>query len=121
VTVTRDDDPQRVELTAVLETPGLVVVADVFYPGWTLTVDGRPAPILRTNRAMRGVALPAGTHQLVFRYEPWSFRIGIGLSLLGLLALAVLGVFALRQKSSGERTEIGWASPHLLSAPNDPS
>jgi hypothetical protein len=95
------DSPQRVELTARLETPGLVVVADVYYPGWTLTVDSRPAAILRTNRAMRGVALPAGTHHLAFRYEPASFRIGIGLSILGLVALAVLGVWAIRRNAPG--------------------
>ena len=90
VTVTRDE-PQRVELTAVLRSAGLVVVSDLYYPGWTLTVDGRPGEILRANRAMRGVTLPAGTHELVFRYDPLSFRLGILLSLLGLIATVGLG------------------------------
>jgi uncharacterized membrane protein YfhO len=94
VTITHDH-PQRVELTALLRSPGLVVVADIFYPGWTLTVNGRPAEILRTNRAMRGVALPAGTHRLVFRYGPMSFRIGAALSLMGLIVLATLGVWGI--------------------------
>ncbi len=95
VTITLPD-PQRVELRAVLRSPGLVVLAEVFYPGWVLTVDGRPAEILRTNRAMRGVALPAGTHQLVFRYQPLSFRLGLGLSLAGLIVLTTLSVRAHR-------------------------
>ena len=69
-------------------------MSDAYYPGWTLTVDGRPAEILRANRAMRGVALPAGVHRLVFRYEPLSFRIGLGLSLLGLGALSALALRA---------------------------
>jgi hypothetical protein len=94
VTVDRDD-PQRVELTAVLRSPGLVVLADVYYPGWTLTVDGRPAEILRTNRAMRGVAVPAGTHRLDFRYEPTSFRAGLGLSAMGVIALAAVAGWAM--------------------------
>ncbi|MBX6312667.1 MAG: YfhO family protein [Isosphaeraceae bacterium] len=98
VTVTRDE-PQRVELTAVLRTPGLVIISDMYYPGWNLTVDGRPAEILRTNRAMRGVALPAGTHRLVFRYDPLSFRLGIALSLLGLTTLAALVAWALGEPS----------------------
>jgi hypothetical protein len=99
VTVTRDE-PRCVELTAVLRSPGLVVLADVYYPGWTLTVDGHTAEILRTNRAMRGATLPAGTHHLVFRYEPLSFRIGMAFSILGLIALAVLGAWGIRQKES---------------------
>ena len=84
------EEPQRVGLTAVLRTPGLVVVSDRFAPGWTLEVDGRPTEILRTNRAMRGVALAAGTHRLVFRYDPASFRLGIALSIVGFAALTAL-------------------------------
>jgi hypothetical protein len=97
VTVTRDD-PQRVEMTAVLNSPGLVIVGDVFYPGWTLTVDGRPAEILRANRAMRGVALPTGSHRLDFRYEPRSFRFGVLLSLIGLIGLGRECRFLLRER-----------------------
>jgi hypothetical protein len=103
-TVTREE-PQRVELTAVLRSPGLVVVSDMYYPGWTLTVDGRPAEILRTNRAMRGVALSAGTHHLVFRYDPLSFRVGIVLSLVGLAALAILVMWAIRRPAPREDLE----------------
>jgi hypothetical protein len=101
VTVTRDE-PQRVELTAVVRSSGLVVVSDFYYPGWHLTVDGRPAEILRTNRAMRGVALPAGTHRLVFWYDPASFRVGAALSVIGLAVLAILVVWVLWRRSSAE-------------------
>lgn len=92
------DEPQRVEFTAVLRSPGLVVVGDMYYPGWTLTVNDQPAEILRTNRAMRGVALPAGVHRLVFRYEPASFRLGIGLSGLGFVALGGLLIWSFRAR-----------------------
>lgn len=80
-------DPQRVELDVTLESPGIVVLADAFYPGWTLTVDERPAEILRTNRMMRGVALETGRHRLVYEYRPRSFAIGKVVSLCGLVAL----------------------------------
>jgi hypothetical protein len=90
-------EPVRVELSAVLRSPGLVVLSDVDYPGWELTVDGRPAEILRTNRAMRGVALPAGAHRLVFHYDPPSFRLGIAVSLIGLVALAAVVALAIRR------------------------
>ena len=83
-------EPQRVELVANLEHPGLVILADIDYPGWYLTIDGVPAPIYRTNRLMRGAAVKAGRHTLVYTYNPASFRIGGALSIAGLLVLAAL-------------------------------
>jgi hypothetical protein len=44
-------------------------------------------PILRTNHALRGVVLPAGSPMVEFRYEPASFACGIWLAILALAAL----------------------------------
>ena len=93
VTITKNE-PQRVELTAVLADPGLVILADTFYPGWRLTIDGAAAPIYRTNHAMRGAAVKAGTHRLVYTYEPDSVRLGLALSIAGVVALAGLIVWS---------------------------
>lgn len=95
VVVTRYE-PQRVEILATLESPGLVVLADVFYPGWNLTIDGVPATIYRTNRLMRGAAVKAGRHTLVYLYKPTSFRIGAALSVAGLLGMVALVPWAAR-------------------------
>jgi hypothetical protein len=105
VTVTRYE-PDRVELEAVLERPGLVVLAEVFYPGWTLTIDGRTAPIYRANRMMRGVAVTAGKHRLVLRFRPPLFRYGLVISCLGLVVLGTLGVwFGITSTRGNELTE----------------
>jgi hypothetical protein len=80
-------EPQRVELSASLERPGLVILADTYYPGWQLKIDGKTAPILRANRVMRGAAVPAGKHMLTYTYEPFSFRVGAIISAGGLLVL----------------------------------
>jgi hypothetical protein len=98
VTITRYE-PQRVELTAVLNRPGLVILADSFYPGWRLTIDGADAPIYRTNHAMRGAAVMAGTHRLIYTYEPDSFRYGVWLSLAGAVILAGLIVWTVLRSS----------------------
>src|SRR5262249_14517441 len=91
VTITRDG-PQLVELVAELKRPGLVILADAFDPGWSLTTARLPAPIFRTNRLMRGAIVKAGHHTLVYTYDPASFRLGAALSIAGLLALiAVVG------------------------------
>jgi uncharacterized membrane protein YfhO len=82
--------PQRAVLEATLQSPGLVVLSDVDYPGWELTIDGRPAPIYRVNKMMRGAAVPAGTHRLVYSYHPRSFTIGLIVSALSAAAMVPL-------------------------------
>ena len=83
-------EPQRIELTAQLQTPGLVILADVFYPGWELTIDGVATRVLRANRAMRGALVSAGTHLLVYSYRPRSLLVGAAVSGIGLVALMIL-------------------------------
>jgi hypothetical protein len=46
---------------------------------------------LRADYAFRGVALPAGRHQVVFTHVSWPTRIGLGLAFLGVLGLVGLG------------------------------
>jgi hypothetical protein len=84
-------DPGRVELAADLRAPGVIVLAETYYPGWELTIDGKPAPILRVNRMMRGAAAEAGPHRLVYTYRPSSFRLGM---MISLAALVIAGLWA---------------------------
>ncbi len=84
--------PGRAELDVTMESPGLVVLADIFYPGWELTIDGVPAPIYRVNRAMRGAAVAAGHHRLVYTYDPRSFRVGLVVSAVGIAAMVLLAL-----------------------------
>jgi uncharacterized membrane protein YfhO len=96
-------EPQRVEIAAQLEHPGLVVLADTDYPGWALTIDGVPAPIYRTNHLMRGAAVQAGRHTLVYSYDPASFRIGGALSIAGLIAAAALVPWAWAERTHARK------------------
>jgi hypothetical protein len=84
------DDERAVEVEATLERPGLVVLADAFYPGWRATVDGRPATTMATNHLFRGVPAPAGTHRIRWEYRPASVTAGAAGSLLGWLVTALL-------------------------------
>jgi hypothetical protein len=89
--------PQRVELEAVLNESGLVILSEVYYPGWRLTIDGADAPVYRVNRMMRGAAVPAGRHRLVYTYAPQSFALGGRITLGALAALGgLVVVFSLR-------------------------
>ena len=74
--------PNAVELTFSAESPGLLVLKDVYTPGWSATLNGRDVPIVRVNGLVRGVFVPAaGTYTVRFTYLPASFVAGVYLSL----------------------------------------
>jgi hypothetical protein len=54
------ETPTTIEVVAKMETPGVVVLADLWNTGWRATVAGENVEILRVNHALRGVALQAG-------------------------------------------------------------
>ena len=85
-----EEAPERVVAEVTANNGGLLVLTDVFYPGWIAEEDGRRLPILRADGFFRAVALPAGTHRVVFRYRPISVAIGGALSALAALILAGL-------------------------------
>jgi hypothetical protein len=82
-----DEVPTRVRVAADMKTPGLLLLADQWYEGWNAYVEGRPAPLLRVNYALRGVVLPAGRSAVVFRYEPAGLTTGLRLLAVGLVVL----------------------------------
>jgi hypothetical protein len=81
-----EEIPTRITVSLDMKTRGLVVLADLWDKGWKAYLDGKPAPILRTNHALRGVVAPAGKATLEFRYEPASFAWGVRLAAASLLA-----------------------------------
>ncbi|MFN8468011.1 MAG: YfhO family protein [Caldilineaceae bacterium] len=85
---------ERVEIHTAGENPGLLVLADAFYPGWHASVDGHEVPIYPTNVLFRGVPVPAGDHSVVFTFEPAGWRLGLIAGAVGLVLTVVLGLLA---------------------------
>lgn len=79
--------PTRVTVSVKMETPGLVVLADLWDKGWHAYLNGQRMPILRANHALRGVLVPAGAGTVEFRYESGSLALGVGLAILAALVL----------------------------------
>ena len=81
--------------------PAYLVLADTAYPGWNATVDGSRTPIATADGIFRAIAVPAGAHDVVFRFEPSivtkSVIISI-ISFMALLSMAVVGVWRWNQE-----------------------
>ncbi len=84
--------PNRIVVEANLAAPGLLVLSEVWYPGWRALADGGPVAIQRVAGVLRGVPLPAGAHSVEFRYSPWTVWTGLGVS--GATALLLLAYAA---------------------------
>jgi hypothetical protein len=88
--------PDRVRLHVEANAPATVVLVDTFDPGWTVTVNGRPAEPRRVNVAFRGVDVPAGRHEVEWLCRPPAVVGGALVSCASLLAGA--GFFLLRRR-----------------------
>jgi hypothetical protein len=87
-----------------VDTPGaaLLRLADLYYPDWTVTVDGRPARVIKADYLLRAVPVPAGKHRVVFRFESKAMKSGLLLSIGSLIAVLLLigyGVFRSRRRA----------------------
>ena len=69
-------------------TAATLVLADAHYPGWRVTVDGKPTGMEPANAFFRAVKVPSGSHLVVFDYRPMSLRWGSWISMLTLLLWA---------------------------------
>ena len=83
-------EPTRLVIETDAAAPTVLVVSEIFYPGWAATVDGRPARIMVADYLLRGVALPAGQHTVEMHYRAPAARTGAVIAVSTLLLLCVL-------------------------------
>lgn len=82
----------------------VLVVQLPYSTGWSVTVDGTPAQVLRADTAFLGVALEPGSHTVAFTYKTPGLTAGAALSAAGVVLLATIwAVPALRKKSKKRR------------------
>ena len=53
---------------------GIVVFSEIYYPGWTATVDGQPAEVGRVDYVLRALNVKPGKHKVVLTFKPKSIR-----------------------------------------------
>lgn len=84
-----DDGPNRIRVSGMSQSGGMLFVSEMFYPGWEAWVDGVKQPIRRVNYYFRGIALPPGPHTVELVYRPLSFRYGAMVSLVGAIGMGL--------------------------------
>lgn len=73
--------PNRIEIKAT--GPGLLVLSEMAYPGWSVAVDRKQVSLVRVAGLLRGVELPDGEHTVVFYFRPFAVYAGVLLGILG--------------------------------------
>lgn len=100
--------PEYLRLQVETAESGILNLALINYPGWHARIDGQPTALLLADTVMVAIPLQAGRHTVELTYDPFSFRLGLGLTLTtlgGLLALLIIGGIRVRFRTSNRTTE----------------
>jgi uncharacterized membrane protein YfhO len=96
--------PRQITVQAKAPQAGILLLNDRWHEHWHATVDGKPAPLLRANFLMRGVALPAGEHTVEFRFDPPHGALSVTLSAVGVGAVLLLALAFVAPKPAAPKT-----------------
>jgi hypothetical protein len=93
--------PNKIIINAEMDNPGYLVLADNYDDGWKAYDNGKEVEIYRSNYISRSVYLEKGKHELIFMYEPKSYKIGKFISIItfAVLLLLLLSGFYLKKKA----------------------
>ena len=83
----RDYSDTRADLLVDSPAPAWLMLADAFYPGWTASVNGKPATIYRANVMFRALQVPAGESAVALQFQPtlWRNALILGLAIWGIV------------------------------------
>ena len=92
----RERRPMRLLLEVDARGPGpsFVAINQTWDPGWSASIDGKPAPLLRTEIALSGLVVPPGRHLVALHYENGWVTFGLSVSLAAALACLALVLVA---------------------------
>jgi hypothetical protein len=86
----RERAPSAWKLAVEADAPSRLTLANPWFPGWTASVDGAPAPLSAAPGDPIGIEMPAGRHEVVIAYRPASFRAGMAIAVVSALALLMV-------------------------------
>ena len=95
----------KIEYDVYSKNGGVIVFSEVYYPGWTATVDGQPAQLGRANYLLRALNVAPGQHKVVLTFRPKSVTVTETVAYVAyailLLAIAVVAYLGYRKKRAG--------------------
>ena len=74
---------------------GVLVFSEIYYPGWTVSIDGKPAELGRVNYVLRALKVPAGKHKVEMEFRPATVSTTSTLGYVALLIVVLLFAAAL--------------------------
>jgi hypothetical protein len=80
----------KVELTSDTPGPSILRLADLAFPGWRVSIDGKPAKTLVADYMLRAVAVPAGRHKVVWEFHDPAFEKGLTVSFVAFGVILLL-------------------------------
>lgn len=99
VSITADAN-RFVRLDTDSHSGGLMILSDIYYPGWTATIDGSAAKIHRVDHLFRGVFVSSGHHTIQFQYESTMVKIGAACSAIAAILIAIAFLFFRRGEAA---------------------
>jgi uncharacterized membrane protein YfhO len=92
---------EEIALSATMNHDGYLVLSEINYPGWVAYVNGRKRPLLTGNYIFRVLPLPKGNHDIVIRFEPRSFKVGMIITAVTIFFVALFQISALVRNRLG--------------------
>jgi hypothetical protein len=97
-------NPNQVQAVIETDRDGILVISDVLYPGWELFVNGEKQKIYKANTTFRAGILKAGLNNILFDYNPKSFKIGFIFTIIGIGLTIILLVIHFRIRKTTRHT-----------------
>ena len=88
-------EANQLKYTIQSQKGGVVVFSEIYYPGWSVTIDGKPAEMGRVNYVLRALKVPAGRHEIVATFRPASVTTTNNIAYAALAITILLFVFAI--------------------------
>jgi len=88
-------EPNKIVINAKLSAPALMVLSEVWMPGWKAKVKGKNEKVLRTNYILRGVYLPEGENKVIIYYQPILFLTGSLITFFTIFIIMLIFIWSL--------------------------